>query len=99
MEQGFLDLITQIGPAILAFSVPIAVAAIKKVIKAVPKWSLPILAPVVALVGNTAVDWIAGISAGGPVTVAILGMVGLWIREVFDQVKKTFAGAQPARRR
>lgn len=90
MEQGLLDLIKEAGPALLAFSVPIVVAGIKKVITATPKWFLPILAPIVALVGNTATDWIAGISAGGPVTVAILGMAGLWIREVFHQVKKAF---------
>lgn len=69
--------------------VPLAVALTKIVLPKLPKWTLPtIVAPLlgaaIEAVGTLSVDQDA-------ITGALLGGLGVWLREVFDQVRKSIA--------
>lgn len=67
--------------------VPIALAGLKYIVPKIPKAALPILAPVlgaaVEIVGHY-----AGLWAADPVKGAIFGALGVFIREVYDQLRK-----------
>ena len=66
--------------------VPLIIAGFKKILPKVPTFILPMLAPVlgglVGLISN------AALSANGNIWAAVaLGMAGVCVREILDQVK------------
>jgi len=71
---------------------PLVIAGIKKLVPTVPKVALPCIAPFVGLLAGFGMNaligshlsWIDGVS---------LGMIGVFVREVVDQVKKSVAKA------
>ena len=72
----------------ISIATPLVIAGIKKIVPTVPKVALPCLAPFVGLLAglgmnaliNTHLSWIDGAS---------LGMIGVFVREIVDQVKKS----------
>ena len=84
----------ELWQGIIALVVPLLICGVKLLIPKVPKALLPILAPVFGA-GLEIVLYSAGASgAANPVAGAILGGLGVWLREVVDQLKK--ASAPPA---
>ena len=68
--------------------VPILLWGLKGVVPLIPKFLLPILAPLL----GAALEWIgyyAGVTSGNPVLGAVLGAAGVGLREVIDQIKRT----------
>lgn len=71
---------------------PLLIAGGKLLIPRIPRWLLPILAP---LLGG-ALDALAAYATGGtanPVLALALGSAGVGLREIVDQLKRTAAGA------
>lgn len=86
------DLINSIGLPIIAAVVPIVVAGFKKLLPSVPPFLIPILAAIIGPGGAVLVSWLSGIEANGWV-LALLGVAGVGIRELFDQLGKAIKGA------
>lgn len=86
------DLINSIGLPLIAAVVPVIVAGFKKLLPGIPPLFLPILAAVIGPAGALAVSWLSGIEASGWV-MALLGVAGVGIRELFDQLGKAIKGA------
>lgn len=94
--QGIVDLITNFGPALAAFAVPFAVAAVKKVtpaLKAKASWAIPVIAMLLPVIGDAILAGLGAINGLGPIPAALLGVAGIGIREIFDQLRKVFAPA------
>jgi ethanolamine transporter EutH len=85
--------LTKLGAALLAVLVPLAMAGIKRLIPKLPKFLLPILAPVVGAGLDALGGWIAGISVGSSLAAGMLGLAGVGIREIADQSKKALKAA------
>lgn len=83
---------TTLVPAIVTILVPLAIALTKKWIPAIPKWLLPILAPLLgaglAILGDVAAGENVGLIMG-----AVYGGLGTWLREFIDQLKKAAPAA------
>jgi hypothetical protein len=75
--------------------VPAAIAALKAAIPALPKWALPILAPLLGAVAEIAASY-SGVGFGGApgLTGALLGAAGTGVREIADQTRKRLAESQ-----
>lgn len=75
--------IVSIGTPIL---VPLIIALFKKVSPKIPTWALPALAPILgALVG--VISNYALAANGNLVVAAALGLAGVGVREIIDQLK------------
>lgn len=83
MEQ----LINEIGPPIIAAAVPFIVAFLRRLITRLPKWSLPILAGAIGPALAELLQFFGALDLTGPEQ-AMIGLVGVGLREVFDQTKK-----------
>lgn len=86
--------VTSIVMGFIPVLVPLLIAAKKKIMELLsmpkfPSWILPILA--VAL--GELLNWIASLSGhgAGPLLAALLGMAGIGVRELIDQVKVRIA--------
>jgi hypothetical protein len=66
---------------------PLVLACLKLLVPRVPKLFLPLLAPVVG-VGLDYVMGLAGATTNGTLAAAVYSASGVWLREVYDQVKK-----------
>lgn len=66
--------------------VPIFIAAFKKISSKIPKWVLPALAPIlgvlVTVISNSALQ-----ANGNLLVAAALGLAGVGVREIIDQLK------------
>lgn len=66
---------------------PIVILGIKKIVPDIPKWLLPLSAPVIGI----GIDFVlrkAGLETGGAVSGALYGAAGTWLREFQDQVRQ-----------
>lgn len=73
--------------ALIPVIVPLLVSVGKWLVPKLPSWSLPIIAPALGAV----IDLINAKSTGGtwsPLTSGALGMAGVGLREIVDQVKQ-----------
>ncbi len=93
MENMLANLIDQIGQPALVLAVPLVIAGIKKAISTLPKWALPALAPLIAILGDFVVGLVTGVSIASPFVAALLGLAGTGLREVVDQLKKFYGKA------
>lgn len=66
---------------------PVVIWAIRLAVPKIPKMMLPILAPLVGAAADIAAYY-AGLSGLAPLWGALLGAVGVWLRELVDQAKK-----------
>jgi len=82
------ELITQLGPLLLAVVVPIIIAGVKKVVPLIPGWLIPIIAPAVGYLANLISGLLGGVKTDSAFAAALLGLAGVGIREIFDQIKK-----------
>jgi hypothetical protein len=86
-----LSLWQQILPALITVAVPLLIALGRKVIPLLPKWLLPILAPLLGAALSYVVDASAGQNVG-IVMGAVYGGLGTWLREFIKQLQQA---AQP----
>ena len=78
--------------ALITFLVPMLIWGTKSLLPKIPKAVLPILAPLLGA-GLELIPYLTGISGtGNPVLGAIFGGLGVWLREVVDQLKKQVVG-------
>lgn len=84
MPEEFMQ---TVGMPLVAFLVPLIVAAIKKYLDQVPSWALPIIAGPLGYGVDWAVAWLSNYPAMGWKAV-IVGLAGVGVREVYDQTKK-----------
>jgi len=74
-------------PALVTVLVPLVIALTKTLLPKIPKWMLPILAPLLgvglSLIGDAAAGQSVGVIMG-----AVYGGLGTWLREFIDQLKK-----------
>ena len=81
-----MDVSTLVYPVIIA-AVPLSIAGLKALTNP-PTWLLPVLAPVLGATADLISAYVAN-TAPNPVLGAALGGLGVWLREVVDQLKKT----------
>ena len=85
MDPAMIALIVKAAIPIIS---PIVVAVVKHFFPGVPGVTLPVLATGV----GAATDAVSGVATGteiSPVEGSVLGLAGVGVREVFDQVKQT----------
>ena len=81
--------------ALIPVLVPLLIALAKWGVPRVPKVWLPILAPVLGA-GVDVLAYVVGLQdAANPVLGAVLGAVGIALREILDQLKKAMMGGAP----
>lgn len=71
---------------------PLIIAGIKKITPKIPSWTLPIIAPVLGMM----IDYINAFATGhstNTLVAAALGLAGVGVREVVDQLKPASATA------
>lgn len=73
---------------------PLVIAAIKKVVPTVPKVALPCIAPFVGLLSALTMNALVG-SHLSMIDGASLGMIGVFLREIVDQVRKAVNKVKP----
>lgn len=86
----FLSLLPGLLPTVLAFLSPLLTAGVKKVVPKIPKVLVPLTSAAVGTVGAVAADYLTG-SHLGAVGGAVAGAVGVFVREVVDQVQKSLS--------
>lgn len=74
---------------LIVMAVPLAVAALKKVATVKP-WLIPVLVPLLGAIGEAIAAYVSQ-TTPSPLVGSMLGMVGLWLREFVDQMKKATA--------
>lgn len=74
-------------PGIIVAGVPILLYIVKLLIPKIPKWLIPILAPVLGGLVDAAIAYGSGGTAN-PIVGAFLGSAGVGLREIIDQLKK-----------
>lgn len=92
-----LDLLYQVGqPLTVAVLVPILMFGLKWIIPRLPGPLIPVIAGAI----GPGVDWIvaslASIEASDPATAALVGLAGVGVREVADQLGKALAAKMRA---
>jgi hypothetical protein len=74
--------------SLIALAVPILISLTKLLLPSIPKVALPILAPILGA-ALAIVGYYTGLMGEShPLIGALLGAVGVWLREVVDQLKK-----------
>jgi len=84
-----LDYQTMFGPVLVAL-IPILVNFIKKALPASMTWLIPILAMILGPIADLIAQKALGVGVG-PVAAAALGLAGVGLREVVNQLKQTVA--------
>lgn len=74
-------------PVLIASLSPVVTAQVKKIVPRIPKLLVPLTSVAVGTVGAFAADYFAGANIGGA-NGAVLGAVGVAVREVVDQFRK-----------
>lgn len=74
-----------------AIVVPLVVSGLRLLIPNLPKWLLPIGAAILGVGADLLTQFAAGASLG-MIPGALLGLAGVGIREIVDQLKKAGAG-------
>jgi len=73
--------------------VPVLIAVAKAVIPRFPRRIIPLLVPALGAALDYAGYFAGALGTSRPLAGAILGALGLWLREVIDQLKQI--GAEP----
>ena len=81
------DLIAAMGMPLITAVVPVAVAAIKRLLPRLPKPLLPVLAAALGPAADALLAWLASVPVIGW-QAALLGLAGVGLREVVDQTAK-----------
>jgi hypothetical protein len=76
-----------LAPLLIPMLVPMLVAVVKYYVPLLPKLWLPVLTPVLGAALDI-VNYYIGLDSWGPMWGAFLGALGVFVREVYDQVKK-----------
>jgi len=76
--------------AVLPLAATGGVALLKWLCPKLPKPVIPVLAPLLGAAGEI-LGYYAGLSGGNALLGAILGASGVFVREAYDQVRKTLA--------
>lgn len=71
---------------------PSLIAGLKLLLPRIPKVCLPLLAPVLGVVIDIVAQHTTGNDLGNAGTAAVFGALGVFLREVYDQVAKWLAG-------
>ena len=88
----FKMIVATITPFVLTAVVPLVIAGLKKVWANVPGYLLPIAAPIFGMALDFALGAFLGMApVGNPYVAALMGALGVWLREVVDQAKKALA--------
>lgn len=87
MEGVNVDLLRQMIVVLIPVLTPLVIAVLKKAVASLPPIALPILAPIIGVLIE-AVAQAFGVSSVGATGGALLGLSGVGVREVVDQVKK-----------
>ena len=74
--------------AIISFVVPLMIWGSKLLLPKIPKVVLPILAPFLGAGVEILLYLVGASGTSNPILGAILGGLGVWLREVVDQLKK-----------
>ena len=82
-----MDWAQLIQPVLIAAS-PIAVALIKRAEP--PTWTLPLICAGLAVAADTLSAVVTNVSVG-PTTAAALGLAGVGVREIVDQLRRALA--------
>ena len=72
--------------------VPLVITGVKKVVPLIPTWLLPTLCPLIGVV----IDFITHLSTGSNMNFAVsaaLGLAGVGLREIVDQLKQVQAAS------
>ena len=69
---------------LMAVITPVIVGLIRTFAARLPKWLIPIIAPIIGAVGTTAIN----MDTSSIVSGAVAGLVGVGLREVYDQINK-----------
>lgn len=77
----------ELWAAIITAVVPVLILVTKTLIPKIPKFLLPILAPILGAGMDIALHF-AGASTAGVIMGAVMGGLGTWLRETVDQLKK-----------
>lgn len=81
------SLLQQLLPFLITALVPGIIAIVKLLLPKIPGWLLPILAPVIGILLGYIQTIIPGADAD-PIKAAIMGGLGVCLREIYDQIKK-----------
>lgn len=84
---SILGLLQQIGLPLIAVAVPIVMMGVKPLIAWLPKAAIPVIAGLLPPLVDQVGAWLAGYQ-GSPELMAICGLAGVGIREVFAQAWK-----------
>ncbi len=76
--------------AIIPLLVPLLIMGLKLVWEKIPKWTIPLLVPILGGAADAVIAYVAG-GTPNPIVGAILGSVGMNLREFIDQLKKASA--------
>lgn len=77
----------ELAPLLITAVVPLAIALGRKLIPVLPKWLLPILAPLLGVALSFVLDAATGIETGA-VLAAVYGGLGTWLREMIKQINQ-----------
>lgn len=81
------DFVNAIAEPLIAVVVPVVIAGIKLAWDRIPKFLLPVVAPFLGIAADFVISWGASVPMMGW-KAALLGMAGVGLREVVDQVKR-----------
>ena len=87
MDAVNINLVRQLIIVIIPVLTPLVISLLTKVISSLPPASLPILAPIIGVLLES-IAQAFGVSTIGATGGALLGLSGVGVREVVDQVKK-----------
>ncbi len=79
--------LTPLVTTLIAALTPVLIAGAKALAPAFPRRLIPILAPILGAALEI-VGYYAGLTAGNPLVGALLGAVGVWLRELVDQLRQ-----------
>jgi uncharacterized YccA/Bax inhibitor family protein len=88
------ELINAIGMPLIVIAVPLVVAFLKSMFTKLPAMLIPIIAALLGPVGDFALQLISSYQGIGW-TAALLGVAGVGVREIFDQLKKATSAPAP----
>lgn len=78
---------TSFLPGLVTVIVPLVIYFAKVIVPKIPKWLIPILAPILGGVAEAVLAYASG-GTPNPALGAVLGAAGTGLREVVDQIKK-----------
>jgi len=76
-------------------AVPLLLAWLKRLVREIPGWMIPVLAPFAGALLDTGLHYTGIYASSQPLLGAAAGMAGVGLREIIDQSKKGTAPPKP----